>query len=601
MAFGGRPTPQDMPVQSMVVLAHTYPQQSEADVILPTRPTSATGLLSTRRGQNSQQYVGGQPLAPQYRAGTPTGYHDDLAPVQLSSSTGTLTLKHRESWQSESLDRHHDPDANYDGRRPDSLVGSFAYNNGMGIVQKGPRHLRSPRTELGFVAGPAGQSFSPTSQGEATHDRYRRAASPQLSQHSRFRDAILPNKGMPTAGQRYYTTLPENSAAPKRSNNTYNAMEPTTNRQLPPQPPVNGHSQRERQSMYGADSPKSSHDKARSPQTPPAAHSHLNTSQSKNPSRSGHSYPSRVTYNPVASSNDAEFVNIPPEAVGVRRSTHDGGYLGDSADAYSISSTASSASIMLRKISHVMKKSSRSLAGIFQPKSVGSVAFADWPAPEAGQIAAPMITAEEETERVNITVRLKSTNNFPHPESSPIDTNLGDKVSQRLGRSGINSKSHRSAVGGGSERTKFLAAVSGRMLKRSPRPSTRPVDASLELDHPSVPAILTNSRSPSPPNDKFQGHRTIVPTVISSKNCFMAAPNLHQDTPHRSVKRNATFLPHIVFYDTWPSQEYDRRGEVVTWNLMTPMLARQIKEEINAFKMEMEVHENSRIYTHFFR
>ncbi|KAM6520284.1 bud neck involved protein [Fusarium solani] len=81
----------------------------------------------------------------------------------------------------------------------------------------------------------------------------------------------------------------------------------------------------------------------------------------------------------------------------------------------------------------------------------------------------------------------------------------------------------------------------------------------------------------------------------------MAAPNLRQDTPHRSVKRNATFLPHIVFYDTWPSQEYDRRGEVVTWNLMTPMLARQIKEEINAFKMEMEVHENSRIYTHFFR
>jgi hypothetical protein len=315
-----------------------------------------------------------------------------------------------------------------------------------------------------------------------------------------------------------------------------------------------------------------------------------------------------MTYNPVASSNDAEFVNIPPEAVGVRRSTHDGGYLGDSADAYSISSTASSASIMLRKISHVMKMSSRSLAGIFQPKSVGSVAFADWPAPEAGQIAAPMITAEEETERVNITVRLKSTNNFPHPESSPIDTNLGDKVSQRLGRSGINSKSHRSAVGGGSERTKFLAAVSGRMLKRtyslyfrallkpilmlapgSPRPSTRPVDASLELDHPSVPAILTNSRSPSPPNDKFQGHRTIVPTVISSKNCFMAAPNLHQDTPHRSVKRNATFLPHIVFYDTWPSQEYDRRGEVVTWNLMTPMLARQIKEEINAFKMVRSV------------
>jgi hypothetical protein len=30
------------------------------------------------------------------------------------------------------------------------------------------------------------------------------------------------------------------------------------------------------------------------------------------------------------------------------------------------------------------------------------------------------------------------------------------------------------------------------------------------------------------------------------------------------------------------------------------MLAQQIKEELNSFKMEMEVHETSKIYTHFF-
>ncbi|KAI8665774.1 hypothetical protein NCS57_00799900 [Fusarium keratoplasticum] len=606
MAPGTLPTSKGMPVQSAAVLAHTYSQQSEADVMLPTRPTPATGMLSTRRGQNGQQYVRGQPLAPRYRAGTPTGYRDDLAPVQLSASAGTLTLKHRKSWQSESLVRVHDPDANYDGRRPGSFVGGLAYNNDMGTVQKDPRHVTSPRTEPAFLAVPARQSFSPTSQSEATHDRYRRAASPQPSQHSHFRDTVLPNKRMPTARQGYYTALSQHSAAPTRSNNPYNTVGPMTNRKLPPQPPVNDRSPPERQSTYGADSPKSPHDKAGSSQTltvisNPAAHSHLNTSQGNTPSRSGLSYPSQVTYNPVASPNGAEFANTTPEAVGAGRSTHDGGYFGDSADACSISSTASSASIMLRKMSHGMKKSSRSLARIFQPKSVVGVAFADWPAPKADQAATPMITVEEETQRVNITVRLKATDDFPYPESSPIDMNLGDKVSRRLGSSGIGSKPHRGIVGGGRERTKFLVAVCERMLKRSPRPSTCPVDASLELDHTSVPAILINPSPPSPPNDESQGHRTIVSAVISSKNYSMAALKLHQNTPHKSVKRNATFLPRIVFYDTWPSEEYDRRSEVVTWNLMTPMLAKQIKEEMNAFKMEMEVHENSRIYTHFFR
>jgi hypothetical protein len=40
-----------------------------------------------------------------------------------------------------------------------------------------------------------------------------------------------------------------------------------------------------------------------------------------------------------------------------------------------------------------------------------------------------------------------------------------------------------------------------------------------------------------------------------------------------------------MFFETWPSQEYDRRGEVATCNRLTPMLAQQIKEELNSFKM----------------
>lgn len=56
-------------------------------------------------------------------------------------------------------------------------------------------------------------------------------------------------------------------------------------------------------------------------------------------------------------------------------------------------------------------------------------------------------------------------------------------------------------------------------------------------------------------------------------------------TPQAGPKRNATFSPRIIFYDTWPSQEYDRRGEIATCNRLTPMLAQQIKEELNSFKM----------------
>lgn len=71
----------------------------------------------------------------------------------------------------------------------------------------------------------------------------------------------------------------------------------------------------------------------------------------------------------------------------------------------------------------------------------------------------------------------------------------------------------------------------------------------------------------------------------------MTALRLRQDTksapgtPQGHNKRNATFSPRIIFYDTWPSGEYDRRGEIATCNRLTPMLAQQIKEELNTFKM----------------
>lgn len=56
-------------------------------------------------------------------------------------------------------------------------------------------------------------------------------------------------------------------------------------------------------------------------------------------------------------------------------------------------------------------------------------------------------------------------------------------------------------------------------------------------------------------------------------------------TPRSIVARNISFSPRLQFHDTWTSVEYDRRGEIATCNRLTPMLAQQIKEELNTFKM----------------
>jgi hypothetical protein len=55
--------------------------------------------------------------------------------------------------------------------------------------------------------------------------------------------------------------------------------------------------------------------------------------------------------------------------------------------------------------------------------------------------------------------------------------------------------------------------------------------------------------------------------------------------PSTPPARNISFSPRIQFHDTWPSGEYDRRGDVATCNRLTPLLAQQIKEELNTFKM----------------
>lgn len=56
-------------------------------------------------------------------------------------------------------------------------------------------------------------------------------------------------------------------------------------------------------------------------------------------------------------------------------------------------------------------------------------------------------------------------------------------------------------------------------------------------------------------------------------------------TPQSVTAKNIVFSPRIQFHETWPSGEYDRRGDIATCNRLTPLLAQQIREEINNFKM----------------
>lgn len=102
------------------------------------------------------------------------------------------------------------------------------------------------------------------------------------------------------------------------------------------------------------------------------------------------------------------------------------------------------------------------------------------------------------------------------------------------------------------------------------------------------------SSAPHTPVDDHRGpgHRKADSVAIEGDDYFMSlAKYANGDdtgipgTPRSVMSRNITFSPRLIFHDTWTSGEYDRRGEIATCNRLTPMLAQQIKEELNSFKM----------------
>jgi hypothetical protein len=284
-----------------------------------------------------------------------------------------------------------------------------------------------------------------------------------------------------------------------------------------------------------------------------------------------------------------------------------GNFFNGSTDNLSISSTASSASVMIRKMGKGMKKSTRSLVGLFRPKSVIGVPAADAAVP-GSQAQVSMVTVEAEREKVNVNAnpheQTRGGTGFPKLERNSIDAATASSPGN--GRTGSSSDSgpRRSIVGGEKERAEVLAAVKKGILKRSgtdsgnSSPVIRPSDGKTpNFNLPMIPTMndSPNSTAPSTPNDDTQGHKRTGSVTLGGEDYFMSALRFRGDsksvpgTPN-TIKRNATFSPRIQFHDTWPSGEYDRRGDIATCNRLTPMLAQQIKEELNNFKMVSLAH-----------
>ena len=147
-----------------------------------------------------------------------------------------------------------------------------------------------------------------------------------------------------------------------------------------------------------------------------------------------------------------------------------GHFFTGSTDNLSISSTASSASVMIRKMGKGVKKGSRSLVGLFRPKSVVGVPAADSAVPEPSVAQVSMVTVEAEREKVNVNAnphdQAGGGTGFPKLERNSMDAG---SITPELAPAFCDRDSprgRRSIVGGEEERAKVLAAVKKGILKR---------------------------------------------------------------------------------------------------------------------------------------
>lgn len=157
------------------------------------------------------------------------------------------------------------------------------------------------------------------------------------------------------------------------------------------------------------------------------------------------------------------------EAAGIGAGIYSGqGGMG-STDNLSVASAASSASIMLRKMGQGMKKGSRSVRGLFRPKSVIGVPAADGPIPRPSVGEVSLVTVEAERQKVNVNAdpheQVRGGTGYPRLERNSIDAGRSAEI---VNPSGSTSDSivRKSIVGGDRERAEILSNMKKGILKR---------------------------------------------------------------------------------------------------------------------------------------
>ncbi len=181
---------------------------------------------------------------------------------------------------------------------------------------------------------------------------------------------------------------------------------------------------------------------------------------------------------PDTAAQDAEQAAIvaKQEAAGIGAGIYSGqgGVFAGSTDNISVSSTASSASIMLRKMGNGMKRSGRSLKGLFRPKSIVGVPAAENEVPQPSAAQVTMVNVEAERERVNVNANVHDNvaggTNYPKLERNSLDAAgvSGLDVKQPSAEGDVDPMSRKSIIGGDRERAEVLAAVKKGILKRKP-------------------------------------------------------------------------------------------------------------------------------------
>jgi hypothetical protein len=292
------------------------------------------------------------------------------------------------------------------------------------------------------------------------------------------------------------------------------------------------------------------------------------------------------------------------EAGGLGEGIYSGqGNIFGSTDNLSISSTASSASIMLRKMGRGAKKSARSIRGLFRPKSIIGDPAADNSVtqPTVASAEVSLVTVEAEREKVNVNPNPHDQpgggTGFPHLERNSLDA-ASSAASERptSSRHGQNDSvsSRKSLVGGEKERQEVLAAVKKGILKR--KHSEPQLPRGRQKAHHST----TGSNTASPVGSRQEATPTDMPGTPEEqqhadnmeRDYFIATARFANsstrslpDRPGHASIRSISWNPKVSFHDVHSPNEYDRRGDIATCNRLTPVLAQQIKEELNSFKM----------------